>query len=113
MRDPLNRLWGIAVGCGVAAAVLLFILILPDGAPADAEGTAALTAIGWMLTKILGAVALVGGVLLVGLTPLMTSLEKVLAKQEALERRLQKDADQRPVLMEYKSPAALPEHTQE
>jgi hypothetical protein len=113
MKDPLNRLWAVAVGSGVAAAVLLFILILPDGTPEDAAGAAALTAIGWLLTGILGTVALVGGVLLVGLTPLMTYLEKVLAKQEALERRLQKESAQRPALMEYRAPAALPEHTLE
>lgn len=116
MKDPLGRLSAIAAWFGVAAAVLIFILILPEGVHEDEEAAAnaaALAAIGWTLAKFFGAVAIGAGVLVIGLTPVVTYLQKVLAKQEALERALQKDAAQRPVLMEYKVPAALPEHTLE
>ena len=93
-QNPLRWLYRITWICGAVAGLLFLLLAIPTGGPDDdheievAARAAALTAFGWTLTKLLALVAAGSGLLLIGLTPVVTSLQRVLRQQDALTKAL-------------------------
>ena len=82
----------IAAISGVIAVLLFVLLSFPVYDPfADDDpdvATAVSSALGWTVAKVLAAIAAAAGLLLLGLSPVVSALESVLAKQEALDRKV-------------------------